>query len=107
MLKGHHMEPVNLFEYEDVARSRVAADAWAYYSSGAGDEETLRANREAFARMWLRPRVLVDVSAIDMQTTVLGTPVSMPILVAPTSFHCLVHPEGECATAQAVGKANT
>jgi isopentenyl diphosphate isomerase/L-lactate dehydrogenase-like FMN-dependent dehydrogenase len=51
--------------------------------------------------------VLVDVSAIDMRTTVLGIPVSMPILVAPTAAHCLAHPDGECATARAAGKAQT
>jgi isopentenyl diphosphate isomerase/L-lactate dehydrogenase-like FMN-dependent dehydrogenase len=99
--------PVNVFEYESLAQSRMARDAWAFYSSGAGDEETLRDNRAAFERIWLRPRVLVDVSAIDMQTTVLGIPVSMPILVAPTALQCLAHHDGECATAQAAGKANT
>lgn len=101
------MEPVNVFEYESLAQARMAPGAWAYFSSGAGDEETLRANRAAFERIWLRPRVLVDVSAIDMQTSVLDIPVSMPILVAPTGLQCLAHPEGECATARAAGKANT
>ncbi len=101
------MEPVNVFEYEALAQARMAPGAWAFYSSGAGDEETLRANRAAFERIWLRPRVLVDVSAIDMSTSVLGAPVSMPILVAPTALQCLAHPDGECATVQAAGKANT
>ncbi|HEY6539868.1 MAG TPA: alpha-hydroxy-acid oxidizing protein, partial [Ktedonobacteraceae bacterium] len=72
------MAPVNVFEYEALAQSRMAPDAWAFYSSGAWDEETLRDNRAAFERIWLRPRVLVDVSAIDMRTTMLGIPVSMP-----------------------------
>ena len=101
------MAPVNVFEYEALAQARMAPDAWAFYSSGAWDEVTLRDNRAAFDRIWLRPRVLVDVSTIDMQTTVLGIPVSMPVLVAPTSLHCLAQPEGECITAQAVGRANT
>jgi isopentenyl diphosphate isomerase/L-lactate dehydrogenase-like FMN-dependent dehydrogenase len=99
------MELVNVFEYESLAQSRMAPGAWAYFSSGAGDEETLRANRAAFERIWLRPRVLVDVSAIDMQTSVSGIPVSMPMLVAPTGLQCLAHPEGECATARAAGRA--
>src|SRR5207244_8581010 len=55
----------------------------------------------------LRPRVLTDVSTIDMRTTVLGNSVSMPILVAPTGFHGLAHSDGECATAQAAGEAGT
>jgi 4-hydroxymandelate oxidase len=58
-------------------------------------------------RIRLRPRVLVDVSSVDIRTTVLGTPVSMPILVAPTGFHGLAHPEGECITAQAAGETGT
>ncbi len=68
---------------------------------------TLRENRAAFARLRLRPRVLVDCSTIDMSTSVLGIPISMPILVAPTASHGLLHPEGECATARAVGSTGT
>jgi isopentenyl diphosphate isomerase/L-lactate dehydrogenase-like FMN-dependent dehydrogenase len=49
--------------------------------------------------------MLVDVSTCDMRTTLLGTPVNMPILIAPTAFHCLAHPDGECATVRGAGKA--
>jgi isopentenyl diphosphate isomerase/L-lactate dehydrogenase-like FMN-dependent dehydrogenase len=101
------MVPVNVFEYEALAQARMAPDAWAFYSSGSCDEETLRDNRDAFERIWLRPRVLVDISAIDMRTTVLSIPVSMPVLIAPTAAQCLAHPAGECATARAAGKAQT
>src|SRR3989442_777182 len=62
---------------------------------------------EAYAHWALRPGVLVDVSKRDTSTTVLGTRVSMPILVAPTSFHGLVHPEGEVATAKGAAAAGT
>ncbi len=94
------MEPVNLFEYEALAQAKMAPAFWDFYQGGSDDEVTLRANRAAFERIRLRPRVLVDVSAsaLDTRTTVLGTPVSMPVLVAPTALHCLAHPEGECAT---------
>ncbi len=101
------MEPVNVFDYETLAQARLEPNVWSYYSSGSDDEVTLRANRTAFERIRLRPRMLVDVSTCDMRTTVLGTPLSMPILLAPTAFHGLAHPEGECATARAAGKANT
>ncbi len=101
------MELINVFDYETLAQARLEPAVWSYYSSGSDDEVTLRANRTAFERIRLRPRMLVDVSTCDMRTTVLGTPVSMPILLAPTAFHCLVHPEGECATARATGRANT
>ncbi len=103
------MDPVNLFEYEALAQAKMAPAFWDFYQGGSDDEVTLRANRAAFERIRLRPRVLVDVSAsaLDTRTTVLGTPVSMPILVAPTALHCLAHPEGECATARGAGMANT
>ncbi len=80
---------------------------WDFIAGGSDDEVTLRSSRAAFERIRLRPRVLVDASKIDTRTSVLGTHVSMPVLVAPTALHCLAHPEGECATAQAAGRANT
>jgi isopentenyl diphosphate isomerase/L-lactate dehydrogenase-like FMN-dependent dehydrogenase len=99
------VEQVNLFDYEIQAKACMEPSAWNYYQDGANDGVTLRANRLAFDRIQLRPRVLVDVHLCDMRTTVQGIPISMPILVAPTAFHCLAHPEGECATAQAAGRA--
>ncbi|HLV98406.1 MAG TPA: alpha-hydroxy acid oxidase [Ktedonobacterales bacterium] len=101
------MSLINVFDYEALAQERMEPSAWAFYQSGSDDEVTLRANRAAFERIRLRPRMLVDVETCEMSTTALGTPVSMPILVAPTADHCLAHPEGECATAQAVGRAET
>jgi isopentenyl diphosphate isomerase/L-lactate dehydrogenase-like FMN-dependent dehydrogenase len=101
------LELLNVFDYEALAQARMEPAAWDYYQSGVGDEVTLRANRSAFERIRLRPRVLVDVNTCDMRTTLLGTTVSIPILIAPTGFHCLAHPEGECVTAQAAGNVNT
>ncbi len=103
------MDPINVFEYEALAQAKMNPAFWDFYQGGSDDEVTLRANRTAFERIRLRPRVLVDVSAgaLNMRTTVLGTPVSMPILVAPTALHSMAHPEGECATAQGAGTANT
>jgi len=97
------LEPVNVFDYEALAQANIEPAAWDYYQSGVDDEVTLRANRSAFERIQLRPRMLVDVSTCDRGTTVLGTPVSMPILIAPTALQCLAHPEGECLTALAAG----
>ena len=103
------MDPINVFEYEALAQAKMNPAFWDFYQGGSDDEVTLRANRTAFERIRLRPRVLVDVSAgaLNMRTTVLDTPVSMPILVAPTALHSMAHPEGECATAQGAGMANT
>jgi len=101
------VEPINVFEYEVLAQAKMDRAFWDFYQGGSDDEVTLRACRTAFERIRLRPRVLVDVSTIDMRTTVLSTPISMPIVVAPMALHCLAHPEGECATAQGAGMAKT
>src|SRR3990172_8528376 len=92
---------------ERLAEAIVPPDAWGYIAGGAGDERTLRWNREAFSRFRLRPRVLVDVSSVTTETTVLGTPVSMPVLVAPMAFHQIAHEEGEVATARGTAAAGT
>jgi isopentenyl diphosphate isomerase/L-lactate dehydrogenase-like FMN-dependent dehydrogenase len=101
------MIPVNLFDYEKLAQARLAPHLWDFFQGGSDDEVTLRACRAAFERIRLRPRVLVDVSSIDTRTTVLGTPVSLPVLIAPTAAHCVAHPDGECATALGAGRAGT
>jgi isopentenyl diphosphate isomerase/L-lactate dehydrogenase-like FMN-dependent dehydrogenase len=101
------VEPINVFDYEMLAEERMDPAHWDFYAGGSDDEVTVRANLSDFARLRLRPRVLVDISRCDTSTTVLGTPVSMPILVAPTAFHCMAHPEGECATARGAGAAGT
>jgi 4-hydroxymandelate oxidase len=79
--------------------------AFEYIVGGAGDEATLRWNREAFEKIKLNPRVLVDVSRVDPSVTLLGERMETPILLAPTAYHRLVHPEGEIATARAAARA--
>jgi 4-hydroxymandelate oxidase len=101
------MEPINVYDYERLARERMHPAAWAYYSSGADDEVTLREERAAFERLRPVPRVLRGVVSADLRTTVLDVPVSMPILVAPMGVHGFAHPEGELATARAAGDAGT
>ena len=101
------MEALNVHDYEALARERLDGNAWEYFRGGAGDETTLRANRNALERWKLQPRVLVDVSAVDTATTVLGTHVTAPILVAPVALQKLAHPEGEAATARAAAAAGT
>ncbi len=101
------MDPVNVHDYETLARERLDENAWEYFRGGAGDETTLRENRTALERWKLQPRVLVDVAAVDTSATVLGTAVAAPILVAPVALQKLAHPEGEAATARAAAAAGT
>jgi isopentenyl diphosphate isomerase/L-lactate dehydrogenase-like FMN-dependent dehydrogenase len=100
-------EPVNVWDYERLAEERLDANALAYFAGGAGDEVTLRENVAAFERRKLRPRVLVDVAGCSTATSVLGTAVSMPVLVAPLALQRMAHPDGELATARAAASAGT
>jgi 4-hydroxymandelate oxidase len=99
--------PVNLYDIEAAALARLPRPTRDYCSGGANDEITLERNRAAYEALPLHYRVLRDVSQRDLGTTVLGTPVSMPIVIAPTACHQLVHPDGELATARAAGAAGT
>ena len=101
------MEAVNVWDFEAEAKQRIAEPGWGYYASGADDQITLRENRAAFARIALHYRVLVDVRSRDLRTTALGQPVAMPLLVAPTAFQRMAHPDGERATARAAGSRGT
>ncbi|MGH2517327.1 MAG: alpha-hydroxy acid oxidase, partial [Ktedonobacterales bacterium] len=80
---------------------------WAYFSGGAGDEVTLRANSTAFERIQIVPRILHGTRTADLTTSVLDVQMSMPILVAPTASQGQACAEGECATASAAGDAGT
>jgi isopentenyl diphosphate isomerase/L-lactate dehydrogenase-like FMN-dependent dehydrogenase len=99
--------PVNVLDFEAIARARLTPAAYDYYAGGADDEWTLAENRRAFARLALRPRVLVGVDRVDTSTTVLGHPLRAPVLLAPTAFGRLGHPEGELAVARAAGRLGT
>jgi 4-hydroxymandelate oxidase len=98
-------EPLNLDDFEARARARLPPEVWDYYAGGAGDEQTLRWNRDAWSRLALRPRVLRGAEAPALATRVLGHDLRLPVLVAPTAFQGLAHPEGEVATARAAAEA--
>ena len=100
-------ELVNVSDYIERAAETVDPKVWCYFEGGAGDEVTLRANAAAYGRWRFRPRMLVDVAEVSAATTVLGTPVSMPLLVAPVAMQRLLHPDGEVATARAAAAAGT
>ncbi|CAI0422587.1 unnamed protein product [Linum tenue] len=100
-------EPVNVNEFKALAERALPKMYFEFYAGGAEDEHTLKANEEAYQRITIRPRVLVDVSRIDMSTRMLGYSISSPIMVAPSGLHKLANPEGELATARAAAASNT
>jgi isopentenyl diphosphate isomerase/L-lactate dehydrogenase-like FMN-dependent dehydrogenase len=99
--------PLTVADYEALARESMDRGAFDYYAGGAGDEQTLAANRRAFDRVFLRPRMLTGVGKADPSLELLGSRLSMPVLLAPAAFHKLAHADGELATARAAGAAGT
>lgn len=101
------MTPVNLAEYEDLARGSLPREVYEYYAGAANDGISRRANREAYERIALHYPVLRDVTVRDTSTTVLGEKIAFPVMVAPTAFQRLACDEGECAMARAAARAGT
>jgi 4-hydroxymandelate oxidase len=96
---------VNLFDFEKMAEGKMTKMAYEYVASGAADEFTVRWNRQALDAIKLNPNVLNDISKLDTSVTLFGHKLPYPILVAPTAFHKIMHPEGELATARGASKA--
>ncbi|KAL1899965.1 hypothetical protein Cpir12675_001189 [Ceratocystis pirilliformis] len=94
----------NLLDFEAVASRVMKRGGWAYYSSAADDEITMRENHAAFHRIWFRPKILVDVANVDISTSMLGSSVKMPFYVTATALGKLGHPEGEVVLTRAAGK---
>ncbi len=101
------MEPLNVLDYERLAAEKLEAGAYGFFAGGANDEWTLRDNVEAFRRWQLRPRVMVDVAEPSTQTAVLGQEIGLPVIVAPTAFQRVAHPDGEIGMARAAAATGT
>jgi 4-hydroxymandelate oxidase len=97
--------PLELDALEAAARERLEPGVYDYIAGGAESELTIAGNLAAWSRLRLRPRVLRDVSAVSTATSVLGTGVPTPILVAPMAYHRMVHPDGEAACAAGAAAA--
>ena len=98
-MSAHRHPPLNVWDYERRFEETLDAGAYGYFTGGADDEVTLRDNVAAFRRWRLRPRMLVDVGEVSTATELLGTEISMPILVAPVAFQRMAHPDGEVGMA--------
>jgi 4-hydroxymandelate oxidase len=87
-----------LDDFARIAQQRMSKMTFEYVDSGAGDEHTMRWNRERWNEIKLKPRVLTDVAELSLETTLLGQHFHVPILLAPAAYHRLYHPDGELAT---------
>jgi 4-hydroxymandelate oxidase len=99
------MESLSLRELEEEARRHLEPAVYDFFAGGAADEVTVRANETAFAHIGLVPRVLRGSQTRDLAVALLGRRAAQPVIVAPTAFHRLAHPDGELATARAAAKA--
>ena len=99
------MTGLDLPGLEERARQLLPASTYDFLAGGADDELTLHDSTAAWSRLRLWPRVLRDVAAVDTSTTVLGSPVAAPILIAPIGYQRLVRPEGEAETASGTARA--
>jgi L-lactate dehydrogenase (cytochrome) len=96
---------VNVDDLRSIARRRLPRGVFDYIDGAAEDERSLAKNAGAFVRVEFRPNVLRDVSEIDTSTTLFGTPVSMPLVLAPTGYTRLTHSDGELSVARAAARA--
>lgn len=95
---------INVNDFEIAAEKLMNRKGYNYYASAAGDEITKRENCSAYARVWLRPRVMIDVETVDLTCTLLGTPSTFPLFISSAAMAGLAHPDGEVALARAAGK---
>ena len=96
-------QPVNVLDYERLARQKLSQMAYDYYAGGADNEITRHENRAAYDRIQLYPRVLVGVSQRSMETHILGQVIPAPIIIAPMALAGLAHADAELATARGAG----
>ena len=94
-------DALNVFDFEEAAHRKVQPGHWAYMASGVDDDATLRANREGFKHIELRPRRLRDATKVDMRVDLFGTTYTSPIFLCPTGGEKSFFPEGELAVARA------
>lgn len=101
------MTALSLRDLESEARFHLDSRVYDFFAGGADDEVTMRANEGAFGAIALVPRVLRPAGNHRIDVTLMGSRASMPIVIAPTAFHRLAHPDGERATARAAARAGT
>jgi isopentenyl diphosphate isomerase/L-lactate dehydrogenase-like FMN-dependent dehydrogenase len=100
-------QALNVFDFEAAARKALPAAHFGYMATGVDDDLTLKANRDGFSRIYLRPRRLIDITKVDMKTQIFGTTWESPIGLAPVGNAKAFHPEGELPTTRAAKAKKT
>ena len=100
-------EALNVFDFEEAAHRKVQPGHWAYMSSGVDADVTLRANREGYSHLELRPRRLRDATKVDMRVELFGSTYDSPIFTCPTGGEKSFHPDGELGVARAAKARGT
>src|SRR5215210_7085141 len=98
---------MTLPELRRAAQQNLSRDVWDYVSGGSETETALRRNKRAMTHYVFRPRVLRDVSQIDISTSFLGMPLALPVRTAPMGSMVLVDPDGDAAMARATSRMGT
>ncbi len=96
---------VSVADLRSLAKRRLPGGVFDYIDGGAEDELTLASNVEAYRRVTFRPRVLRDVAEVDITSSLLGKPLALPLVLAPTGFTRIANPAGELGVARAAAKA--
>ena len=99
------LEPANVFDFMPLAKAKLDPIAWDYLEGGSEDEASLRDNRDAFSRLILRPRALVDVHKIDLSLNLFGLKLDYPVILAPAGGKNCFHADGENVVAKAAASA--
>jgi len=99
-------DALDVFDFEPVAKKKLPGAHWGYLATGTDGDETIRANREGYAKWDLRVRRLADLRGLDASVDILGTKYPTPIVVNPLGSQKAFHPEGELAVARAVKAKN-
>jgi isopentenyl diphosphate isomerase/L-lactate dehydrogenase-like FMN-dependent dehydrogenase len=94
-------DATNVFQFKDVARTKLTPKTFHFIESGADDMKTVQANREAFDLLQIRARRLVDISNVDISVNLFGSAMKTPLILAPVGVQQRMHPEGELASARA------
>ncbi len=100
-------DPVNIYEYEEIAKKRLNKGDYDFIAGAATDEITLGRTRAVLDSIVMKPRMMVDISQRDLSTTVLGQKISFPVMLDPAGNHGAAHIEAELASARAAGAAGT